>query len=648
MIDQATVEKIFDAAQIVEVVSDYVTLKKKGVNYTGLCPFHHEKTPSFIVSPAKGIFKCFGCGKGGNPVNFVMEHEQLPYIDALKFLAKKYNIEVKERELSADEVREQNERSSMLVVTEWAANFFHEQLLHADEGIAIGLSYFRERGFHDHTIKKFMLGYSPEKRTALTDEAQKSGFKLDYLKKSGLTIENDRGYKFDRFAGRVMFPIHDLSGKPIGFGGRVMKKTDETAKYLNSPESEIYHKSKTLYGLFLAKKAMVQQDCCYLVEGYTDVISMHQSGIENVVASSGTSLTTEQIRLIKRFTSNVTVLYDGDAAGIKASIRGIDMLLEEGLNIKVLLLPDGEDPDSFARKHSATEFIDFIKQHQTDFVLFKCRLLMEDAKNDPIKRATLIGDIVRSIALIPDTLIRSVYIKESATLLEISEQVLYTETNKLRRSKAEQKTPEPEAPVPGQQTPDAAKVSSLTPVGSMTEQQEKELIRLMLKYGNEVIYEFDDESGGEKQAVHLTEFVLSEIEIDGLNFSNPVYRQIFEEIELHFKKGTALNEQFYTQHPDPEIVKAAVDLLSTPYELSRIWTKNGIVVETEDTRLRLVVSQALTTFKSRKILEQNIKTQYQLLEAQMQQNTELMEELQQQVMALNYVKKMFAQKQVTI
>ena len=419
MIDQPTIDRIHEAARIEEVVGDYVTLRRRGVNMLGLCPFHNEKTPSFTVSPAKGIFKCFGCGKGGNSVHFIMEHEQISYVDALKYLAKKYHIEVKERDLSPEEMQANNDRESMFLVNDFAQKYFTNTLHHHVEGKAVGLSYFHERCFRDDIIQKFQLGYCLEERDAFTKEALKSGYNKDFLVKTGLTIEytnSENGEKVppvggfrgaDRFRGRVMFPVHSLSGKVLAFGGRVLKKDEKTAKYVNSPESEIYHKSNELYGIFFAKQAIVKHDRCYLVEGYTDVISMHQSGIENVVASSGTSLTPGQIRLIHRFTENVTVIYDGDSAGIKASIRGIDMLLEEGLNIKVLLLPDGDDPDSFARKHNASDFIEFVNQNSTDFIRFKTNLLLEDAGNDPIKRAGLIQDLVKSIAIIPNQIIRA-------------------------------------------------------------------------------------------------------------------------------------------------------------------------------------------------------------------------------------------------
>ncbi|MDE5612306.1 MAG: DNA primase, partial [Odoribacter sp.] len=408
MIDQATIQKIFDSADIYEVISDFVSLKKRGVNYVGCCPFHNEKTGSFTVSPAKGIYKCFGCGKGGNVVNFIMEHEQLSYIEALRWLAARYNIIIEEKELTEQEKQERSERESMLIVTNYAEEFFVDQLWNTDEGKSVGLGYFRRRGLDDQTIEKFGLGYCPEAWDSLTKTALSKEYKKEFLVKTGLTIESDRG-DFDRFRARVMFPIRDLAGKIIAFGGRIMTNDKKSAKYLNSPESEIYHKSRTLYGIYFAKKSIVQQNRCYLVEGYLDVISFHQKGIANTVASSGTSLTVEQIRLIRRLTPNVTIIYDGDAAGIKASLRGIDLVLEEGLNVRVVSLPEGEDPDSYAQAHTTEEVLEYISAHETDFIHFKTELLLEQAGNDPLERAKLITDIVKSISLIPDNITRSVY-----------------------------------------------------------------------------------------------------------------------------------------------------------------------------------------------------------------------------------------------
>ena len=455
MIDQATIDRILDAAQIVDVVSEFVTLKRAGVNYKGLCPFHNEKTPSFVVSPSKGLCKCFSCGKGGNVVHFIMEHEQLNYYEALKWLANKYHIEVKERELSAEEKQVQNDRESMFVVNDFANSYFQNLLHNHIDGQSIGLAYFRQRGFRDDIIRKFQLGYSLNERDALAKEAKRKGFKEEFLEKTGLCYRRDNdGQLRDRFWGRVMFPVHTLSGKVIAFGGRVLKTDGKVAKYVNSPESEIYHKSNELYGIYFAKQAIVRDDRCFLVEGYTDVISMHQAGIENVVASSGTSLTSGQIRLIHRFTNNITVLYDGDGAGIKASIRGIDMLLEEGMNIKVVLLPDGEDPDSFARKHNATDYKAYINAHEVDFIRFKTNLLLEEVGNDPIKRAGLIGDIVRSISVIPENIVRSVYIRECSQLLQVEEKLLVQEVNKLMMRTKEEK----QAAAEKQRQREAAKV----------------------------------------------------------------------------------------------------------------------------------------------------------------------------------------------
>ena len=427
MIDKATIDRIFAAANIVEVVGDFVTLKKKGINYQACCPFHNEKTPSFVVSPSKGLFKCFGCGKGGNAVTFVMEHENMTYPEALKYVARKYGIEVAEREQTPEEVRRNDDRESMMVVSSYAADYFVRTLHDTPEGQSIGIGYFRERGFSDATIRKFGLGYCPDGGDTFTRQALADGYKEEFLVGTGLTIKRETGGYYDRFCGRVMFPIHGISGRVTAFGGRTMRTDKKVAKYLNSPESEIYHKSDVLYGIYFAKRAITQQDCCILVEGYTDVISMHQSGIENVVASSGTSLTDGQIRLIGRFTRNVTVIYDGDSAGIKASLRGIDMILKDGLNVRVVLLPDGDDPDSFARKHNATELRDFILSHEEDFISFKTRLLLAEAAGDPLRKAALIADIVQSISVIPDAITRSVYTRECSRQMEIDEQILLRE-----------------------------------------------------------------------------------------------------------------------------------------------------------------------------------------------------------------------------
>lgn len=568
MIDQVTVDRIIGAADIVEVVQDYVSLKKRGVNYLGNCPFHNEKTPSFTVSPAKGIYKCFGCGKGGNSVSFIMEHEHLTYVEALKFLAKKYHIEVEEKEVTAEELKSRNERESLMVTVAWAQRYFTDILHKHTEGKSVALSYFKERGFRDDIIEKFQLGYCLEQRNAFSTAAQREGYKLEYLVKTGLSIQREND-AFDRFMGRVMFPIHSISGRVIAFGGRIMRSDKKLAKYINSPESDIYHKSNVLYGIYFAKQSITQQNRCLLVEGYTDVISLHQAGIENVVASSGTALTPDQIRLIKRFTPNITMLYDGDTAGIKASLRGIDLVLEEGLNVKVVLLPDGEDPDSYARSHSATEVLDFIAKNETDFIHFKTRLLLDDAKNDPIKKAGLITDIVRTISVIPDSITRSVYIKECSRMLDIDESILYTEVGSQRRKKLEE--------VFGRvrQEPEAKPITPSVPsfVSEVfCEEQEKEIIYFLLKYGHKVLFQLDSENlEPNEREVTVGQYIIAELMNDELDFQNLVYRKVFNEYKTVMERETQVDNRYFINFPDPEVSSVAVDILAQRHRLSRIW-----------------------------------------------------------------------------
>ncbi|MCG8411689.1 MAG: DNA primase [Bacteroidales bacterium] len=635
MIDHNTIQKIIDTAEITEVVQDFVNLKKRGVNYLGLCPFHNEKTPSFTVSPSKGIYKCFGCGKGGNAVNFVMEHEHLGYPEALKYLAKKYNIEVVEKELTAEEIQQQNERDSLLVATKFANTYFQEKLHKHNDGRAIGLSYFKERGFRENIIKKFELGYSLDVRDAFTIAAKEKGFKIDYLEKSGLTIVKENN-QYDRFRGRVIFPIHGLSGNVIGFGGRILKKDVKAAKYLNSPESEIYHKSRILYGMYFAKKSITQHDKCYLVEGYTDVISMHQSGIENVVASSGTSLTVEQIRLIKRFTPHVTIIYDGDAAGIKASLRGIDLVLEQGLNVKVLLLPDGEDPDSFAKKHSATELTSFINDNEEDFITFKTRLLSKEAKSDPVKKANLISDIVRSISVIPENITRTVYIKECSSILNINEKVLYGEINKIRRRTYEKEYKRSLSPDSTFQQASPSVPSFVSDIYS--EAQEKELIRLLLLYGDKTLYTYQEDKYDDERIVSVSEYIISEILNDDLEFKNLIYKQIFQEYLEAVNQGKFIENKHFVYHQDPEISKLSADLLSKPYTLSKIFTKAGAHVATEESILKKLVPETIITYK-RKILEVAQKdASNKLLKAQEQKaSLDELNNLQKEFMQINSV-----------
>jgi DNA primase len=640
MIDQGTIEKIYDAAQIVEVVQDFVSLRKRGVNYIGLCPFHNEKTPSFSVSQTKGIYKCFGCGKGGSSVNFIMEHENLSYSEALHYLARKYNIEIVEHEITPEEAAQKNERESLLIVTEYAGKYFSDLLYNHAEGKAVGMAYFIERGIRDDMIRKFELGYSLEKREAFTENAVKNGYKTEYLIKTGLTIEKENSH-FDRFSGRVMFPIHNIAGKIIGFGGRILKNDKNVAKYVNSPESDIYHKSKVLYGMFQAKKSIVQNDKCFLVEGYTDVISMHQAGIENVVASSGTSLTEDQIRLIKRFTNNLTILYDGDAAGIKAAIRGIDMVLEQGLNVKVLLLPDNEDPDSYARKHNASEVLDFIAKNESDFVLFKTRLLLDEAKNDPVKRASLISDIVRSVAIIPDTITRSVYVKECASLLGTGESVLYSEINRIRRNRFEQKyqVKLPESLIEKKEVPIPA-VSK----GFEGEIQEREIIRLLLNFGNTILKNEQNEQSSESETVG--KFIISEIKNDELDLQHPLYKQIFDEYAHFVINSGKVDEKYFIHHPDNAVSTMVADLLTKKHTLSKkLYEKDHrAYIETEDMKLNEAVPAIIIEFKNKKLITALRETQLQLFEAQKSGDIEKIEELQLRVQNLNVMKKTFAKK----
>lgn len=590
MIPQETVQRILDAADIVEVVSDFVTLKKRGVNYIGLCPFHNEKTPSFTVSPAKGICKCFGCGQGGNPVNFIMEHEQMTYAEALRYLAKKYHIEIVEREETEEERIAKNERESMMIVTAYAEKHF-EEILHQDsEGMSVGLSYLKQRGFRPEIIKKFHLGYCKDDWASFSDEALQSGYEKKYLVDTGLSIEGKKGL-IDKYRGRIIFPIKSVSGRTVGFGGRILKNNVKSAKYLNSPESTIYHKSKLLYGLYLAKKSIVKEDKCFLVEGYTDVISLHQAGIENVVASSGTALTIGQILLIKRFTPNVTVLFDGDAAGIKASLRSIDMLLEQGMNIKVLLLPEGEDPDSFAKTHSASELKAHIADNEEDFIHFKTRLLLKDTDNDPVKKANLIRDIVRSIAVIPDSIVRSVYIKSCGNLLEVQESVLYNQVTTLIRQRNKSQ--------PQQEKPTAQKTNT----SGKKDHEERALLRLLLNYGMQ--YMIDN---SEEQLLTAT-YILEELSTDEIRFENSDYQQIIDDFTIQIEKENFQPQEFFRDHPNKKVAKLAIDLLTEPHRLSQIWTKNHSKIELEEHRLSDIVPKIVYQYKYKLIkeLQQDLK-----------------------------------------
>lgn len=600
MIDKLTIDRIYSNVDIIDVVGDYVSLKRRGANYLGLCPFHNEKTPSFTVSPSKGIYKCFGCGKGGNAVNFIMEQEGLGYVEALKSLAKRYNIEVEEKEPTKEDIQKRDQRESMLILSQHAADWFANQLFETEEGQKIGLSYFKERGFTINTIQKFGLGYSPAKRDALTLAALKNGYKIDYLNSTGLTIvKEDR--KFDRFAERVMFPIHSLSGQVIAFGGRIMRKETKMAKYLNSPESEIYHKSKVLYGIYQARKAITQQDACILVEGYTDVISLNQAGIENVVASSGTSLTPDQVKLIKRFTSELIILYDGDPAGIKASLRGIDIVLEEEMNVKICLLPEGEDPDSFAKTNGAQAVTDFIVQNAVDFIQFKTNILLKDAGNDPIKKASVVNDIVQSIAIIPDGIVRSIYLKNTAALVNMEEKVLYSEVNKVRRRRfyknAENKNAEQHRYTSTQEPKEVAKPK----LESVLFQAECELLWLLLQHGStELYFETENDEEDKSQTISVANFILDDINADGLTFLHPVLRKVLDEM-LNFQvRGIQIEEKYFVNHEDKEVVNAIVDITSKNFPLSKFWELMA-KSKLESIDLTEIVEKILNQFKAYRI-----------------------------------------------
>ena len=647
MIPRETVDKIIEAARIEEVVQDFISLKKRGVNYIGRCPFHNEKTPSFTVSPAKGIYKCFGCSAGGNAINFVMQHEHMSYVDALKYVAAKYNIPIEEVTYSPEQIAEKNERETLFVVTSFAQTQFIHNLFNTDEGISIGLSYFRERGFNTATMEKFSLGYSPESPVSLVEAAKENGYDLKYFVQTGLVKEKEGGGYFDFFRARVIFPIHNLTGKVIAFGGRTLKSDKKIPKYLNSPETEIYNKSKTLYGLFQAKRSILQQDNCFLVEGYTDVISMHQAGVENVVASAGTSLTTEQIKQIKRFTPNITILYDGDAAGIKASFRGIDMILEEGMNVKVVLFPDGDDPDSYARKVSGEDLQAYIKSAAQDFILFKSSVLHNEAQNDPVKKAELIRDIVVSISLIPDNITRSVYTKECSRMFEMDEQTLIFEINKARRKKFQ-------------------KDSGATPVDPVIEEkinvaarqpkeqtddlyyQEEEIISLLLNYGDYLIeIDVEQEDGKiEKIDVSVAEFIFHEIEVDGLAMHDKYFRLIYDEIYKHFlEEGVIVAPSHFLYQSDNKLHEIITSLISSPYELSENWAqKHRIFTHHEINKLDKKVIDMVYSYKQKSLEKIKLHLDEQLKELYSKDNFSGYDELLSEIKDYTEIRNIFAQK----
>ena len=615
------------AANIVEVISDYVTLKRKGANFQACCPFHNEKTPSFVVSPSKGLFKCFGCGKAGNAVTFVMEHESITYPEALKVVAKKYGIEIREKEMTEEDIRRNDNRESMFALNSWVSDYFIRYMAeNQEEGIPVGMSYFRSsRGFSQATIRKFGLGMCPSKGDKMTTDALKAGYKEEFLVATGLTIKRESdGRLYDRFRERVMFPIHNISGRIVGFGGRTMRTDKSVAKYQNSPESEIYNKSRELYGLYFAKKAIQQADYAIMVEGYTDVISMHQAGVENVVASSGTSLTIEQIRLIRRFSNNLTIIYDSDAAGIKASLRGIDLVLHEGMNVRVVLLPDGDDPDSFARSHSATEVQNYIAQHARNFITFKAELLLQEAANDPIKRSSVTKDMVQSIAQIPDNIQRSMFIKECARIMEVDENMLISEVARFRMmslgdSEAEafirrqqQQTRRENGGYNNsgyysrQQQPttnaeEATQRFGETPLVASRQTLEREIVYYLLKYGAQ---NYEVMESGTLIEMNVATEIINQLESDGLTFSDPTYSTILNIYRQALTEGRFPNQAEIVNHNDPNVCSVAVDILTMDdnYTESAIWSQKDMRSLNESEMLATGIPKLLWLYKSKTVM----------------------------------------------
>ena len=622
MIDSHTVDRIYAAADIVDIISDYVTLKKKGVNYQACCPFHNEKTPSFVVSPSKGVYKCFGCGKGGNAVTFVMEHEGVSYPEALKIVAKRYGIEIQEREQTEEDVRRNNDRESMFALNGWAAEYFAKYMLSSTEGRSVGLSYFsQKRGFTEATIRKFGLGFCSSEGNAMTMAALSAGYKQEFLISTGLSLVREGDGKLrDRFRDRVIFPVHNISGRVVAFGGRTLRTDKSVAKYQNSPESEIYSKKRELYGLYFAKKAIQQQDYAIMVEGYTDVISMHQAGVENVVASSGTSLTTEQIQLLHRFTRNITVIYDGDSAGIHASLRGIDMILKEGMNVRVVLLPPEHDPDSFARAHTADQVREYIRENEEDFLTFKAKLMLADAGKDPIKRSAVISDMVQSIVQIPDSIQRSVYIKDCARIMDVDENVLVSEVARKRVQQAgggreaadfmrrQQSQIQQERKV-------EVEITKPTVAGSSVEALEYELVKYLLKSGH-LNYEILE--GKNVVGVNIADEIFYNLDEDKISFLNPVYQKILDTYREQWKQlgvGVKVPERHFINHIDPDVCNMSVDILTSDDNLvpSKLWQQKDVHVESEVEMLSNGVPKAIMLYRS-KIIERLIKELTQRLD----------------------------------
>ena len=646
MIDRATVDRIIDAARIVDVVGEFVTLRKSGVNYKGLCPFHDDKNPSFMVSPAKNICHCFVCGKGGTPAGFLMEHEQISYTEALRWLAKKYNIEIVEKELTDEERQQQGERESMFVVNEWAKDYFHDILKNDLDGIAIGKQYFRSRGIRDDIVEKFQLGFALPKRDALSTTALKKGYKEEFLVKTGLCYkrEND-GQLVDRYAGRVIFPWFNISGKVVAFGGRLLDSRTKGVqqKYVNSPDSDIYHKERELYGIYQAKRAIVKEDRVFMVEGYTDVIAMHQAGIENVVANSGTALSMHQIHILHRFTSNITLLYDGDEAGIHAAMRGTDMLLSEGMNIKVLLLPDGDDPDSFARKHSSDELRKYIDEHQTDFITFKSRLTVENV-SDPVKRSEAISGIIKSISVIPDQILRSTYITDFSQRIGMKEETLIAEMNKFIRKDIEDKGKEQEKEQEkgnekenGKEKEDNVIMQSSLNVSPVIGLIERLLVREIVRHGEEIIYENIETEDGQTLSMSVAEYIDYDFSLDGILFSLPIYNQILAEAVAHGKEPGFKAETYFCSHPDIEVSKLATHLAIDRHQLG-----GRFVIQEREGSLRQRVEHIVLDYR-REIIEASMKDLQQQIR-QAAGNNEKIIELMKQLKEMQEIRDTIAKK----
>lgn len=641
MIPKETVDRIIDSAHVEDVVGEFVTLKKRGPNLLGLCPFHNEKTPSFTVSPVKGFYKCFGCGKAGGSVNFIMDHLKLTYPEALRWLAKKYGIEVVEKEFTAEEKEKQNERESLLIVMQYAQRFFTQQMLETDEGKSVGYGYFQERGLHPQIIEKFQLGYSPENRSAFTSAAIKAGYQARYLVKCGMSIlrsgseeEKEPSEKdlFDRFAGRVMFPVLDEGGRVVAFGGRILNSEKKTAKYINSPETEIYHKSRVLYGLWYAKKAIQQADSCYLVEGYMDVIAMHQAGVENVVASSGTSLTVEQIKAIHRYTRNIVVLFDGDLAGQKASMRAIPMLLEEGMNVRLLMFPDNNDPDSYSRSVGAEQFRQYLTENSKDFLLFKADRSKHDSANDPIKRAALVRELVEDISRIPDNITRSVYIKQCAAIMEMDEQILQNEVNKIRRTaagKGKYRNQEPEAATELQAAEGLPEPVQDDQVPEL-DHEEKELLRIMILYGNVLItVDGEDEETAEEHAVDLAaaDYIVLEMVRDEMRFENPIHNEVLEAYLHEYSNMRFPDQNYFLHSANPIVSQFTIQYVINSHELSSKWSTFGVSVPLEIELLNKGLQRLLNSYKDKKLRQYIRKRQEELKTADELQHWAIVAEL---------------------